>query len=137
MKKKYPGAQEGLEKGNHVFGQVTTFGAAYPQVIALEVEVCASPLGFGQSETYWYSLDSPPGQYAPCPNPQCSGGGFNVGMFLSDLIHRRAAEGETRGGCGGQEKMGRKGGRHCFYGFTARAKLEYADTPESDSEGQS
>jgi hypothetical protein len=135
VKKKFPGAQEGLEQGGHPFG-ITTFKAAYPQVIALEVEVLASPVGFGESETFDYCLHSPPGQYTPCPNPNCSGGGFHIGLFLGDLIHRRAAEGETRGGCVGRERMGRGNSRRCLYNFVAKAKIEYtASFTDPESEG--
>ena len=135
MQKKFPGAQEQLAQGGHAFGPLTTFRAAYPHVTGLDVEVLASPVGFGETETYSYSLYNPPGQYSPCPNPNCSGGGFHVGVFLGDLVHRRAATGETRGGCVGREKIG-KTTRRCLYGFVAKATLEYvAEKEDSPSEG--
>ncbi|WP_367872961.1 hypothetical protein [Luteolibacter sp. Populi] len=127
MKKKNEGAQQALERGNFVLAKLTTFREAYPQVASLELEVTAFPMGFGQSENYYYSLTCPPGQYAPCPNPQCAGGGFNIGSFLSDLIHRNETEGEIQGGCVGRERLNRKHSRHCFYCFKAKAKLTYAE----------
>ncbi len=125
MKSRYPNAQDGVEKGNFVFGGKTTFREAYPPVSLLEVEVRAMPMGFGKIETYHYSLGHPPGQFAPCPNPSCSGGGFDVGSFLYHLIRAGETTGETGGGCVGAEKLGRHGSCTCIYSFSAKATIQY------------
>lgn len=114
------------DQGQPFLDTPTTFRAAYPQVTALEVEVWATPVCFGAGEKYVYSLASVPGQLTPCPNPSCSGGGFNVGSFLAQLIHQRQTEGEKRDRCVGAERLGRHGSRHCHYSFKAKARLEYA-----------
>jgi hypothetical protein len=107
-------------------GTQTAFQAAFPQVTALEVEVWATPVGFGAGERYLYSLANAPGQFTPCPNPACSGGGYDVGSFLAQLIRQRQTEGKARGGCVGAERLGRHGSRHCHYSFQTTAQLEYA-----------
>ncbi|MBC7980298.1 MAG: hypothetical protein H7Y36_07020 [Armatimonadetes bacterium] len=127
--KRYPNAQDGIEKGSFVFGNKTTFREAYPQVVSLQVEITALPLGFGKAETDLYTLDRPPGQVSPCPNPQCSEGGFDVGSFLYHLIRESKTEGVSGGGCVGEERLGR-GRRSCFYSFSAKAAIGYAVAEE-------
>ena len=122
--KKNPGAQDLLEKSNPALGQKTTFQKAYPQVVHLDLEVTASPMGFGESRSYHYSLQNPPGSYCPCPNPNCSGGGFEIGWLLHDLISKKLESGESKGPCVGRERMGR-GSRTCFYRFSVKANLKY------------
>lgn len=127
--KKLPGAQDLFEKSTPALGQKTTFEKAYPQVDQLDLEVTATPMGFGSVQKYHYSLQHPPGSYTPCPNPKCSGGGFEVGWLLHDLISKKQEFGEASGPCVGREKMGR-GSRTCFYVFKAKATLKYAVEPE-------
>lgn len=124
--KKHPDAQDLLEKSNPALGQKTTFREAYPQVVQLDLEVTATPMGFGASRSYRYSLQHPPGSYSPGPNPNCSGGGFEVGWLLHDLVSKRQESGEAQGPCVGRERMGR-GSRSCFYLFKAKASLKYAE----------
>ena len=125
MKKKNPNAQDLLEKSNPFLGQKTKFQLAYPQVVFLDLEVKASPKGFGSSGTYQYSLQNPPGNFCPCPNHNCSGGGFDVGFFLHDLISKKQTTGEAKGACVGRERMGRNASRSCYYTFRAKATLKY------------
>lgn len=124
MKKK-DDAQARLERSQPLFGK-TTFLEAYPQVTGLTLEVRAMPMGFGDSPVYHYSLVHPPGQYCPCPNRQCSGGGFDMGSFLHGLISRRETSGEGGGHCVGNERMNRRDTRSCFYSFSAKASITYA-----------
>lgn len=84
-------------------------------------------MGFGKSETYHYSLEYPPGQYSPCPNPNCAGGGFDVGFFLYDLISKKLTRGEAGGACRGRERMNRRDSRSCYYSFQAKAEITYLD----------
>lgn len=123
---RYPNAQDGVEKGNFVFGGKTTFREAYPEVTSLEVEVRAIPMGFGNIESYHYSLDLAPGQFTRCPNPNCANGGFDVGSFLHHLVREGKPAGEGGGPCVGAERLGRHGRRSCFYSFSAKATIGYA-----------
>lgn len=125
MKKK-DDAQSRLEKSVPLFGK-TTFLAQYPQVASLSLEIRAFPISFGQAETYYYSLDRPPGQYCPCPNHQCSGGGWDMGSFLSSLIRQRLESGEDGGPCIGGERMNRRDMRSCHYSFKAKATIKYKE----------
>lgn len=125
--KQNPNAQQILEKGGSLFG-LTTFKALYPQVTSLSVEVNALPLGFGKTESYSFSLDRPPGQYSSCPNPHCSGGGFDVGSFLAHAIRAGETYSESGGSCVGQERLGRHGRRSCYYAFRATTQIGYAPT---------
>ena len=117
-------AQEQLNQSQPLFGK-TTFAEAYPQVSSLAVEVSAPPLGFGQCQTFHYSLQNPPGSFCPCPNPHCSSGGFDLGWFLHDLISAGKTEGEASGHCIGHERIGKSAARECHYSFTAKATIAY------------
>ena len=124
--KKLPNAQDLLEKSNPVFGQKTTFQQAYSQVEALDLVVTATPMGFGKDATYHYSLLNPPGNFCPCPNHNCKGGGFDIGWFLHDLISSNKESGESEScGCIGREPMGRNSSRSCYYMFKATATIRY------------
>lgn len=105
-------------------GYQSTFREAFPMVSGLRLEVTAEPLGFGRVETYQYSLENAPGQYCPCPNPLCSGGGLDLGSELERLIHERKESGEWSRRCRGGEKIG-KSFRRCYYKFTATVSIEY------------
>ena len=122
---RYPNAQDGVEKRDFVLGRKTTFREAFPEVTSLEVEIKATPLGFGQTEVFNYSLEAVPGQFTPCPNPNCRGGGFDIGTFLYQLILSGKTSGETGGGCVGAEKLGRHGRRSCIYSFSGKAAIGY------------
>lgn len=124
--KKHSDAQDLLEKSNPALGQLTTFQKAYPQVAHLDLQVKASPVGFGEERVYHYSLQHPPGNYCACPNPHCSGGGFEIGRLLHDLISAKQESGEAKGPCVGRERMG-KGSRTCYYRFKATASLRYVE----------
>jgi hypothetical protein len=124
MKKK-PNAQDDLAKSQPLLGQLTTFGKEYPEMVELRVEVTAHPVGFGKTANYVYTLDDLPGEYCPCPNNQCSHGGFNIHGFLHELIRGRKTHGETGGPCIGRERMNRRDTRSCYYGFRAVADIKY------------
>jgi|ERR1017187_4136224 hypothetical protein len=96
MKKK-PSAQDDLAKSQPILGYLTTFRKAYPEVVELRVEVTAHPMGFGKVTNYIYTLENPPSEYCPCPNIQCTHGGFNIHSFLHELIRARKTQGETSG----------------------------------------
>lgn len=128
---KKPDAQDLFEKSTPALGQKTTFQKAYPQVVHLDLEVTATPMGFGSVQRYHYSLQHPPGSFCPCPNPNCSGGGFEVGWLLHDLISKKQESGESKGPCVGRERMGR-GSRTCYYMFKAKATLQYEVSEQPD-----
>lgn len=125
MIKRYPNAQDGAENVNFVLGRKTTFREAFPEVTSLELEIKATPLGFGHIEIYTYSLETAPGQFTPCPNPNCRGGGFDIGTFLYQLILSGKTSGETGGACVGDEKLGRDGRRSCIYSFSGKVSIGY------------
>ena len=118
-------AQSRLERQVPLVGGKTTFREEYPQVCQLQVCVEASPPGFGQVVTYEYSLDHAPGQYGPCPNPQCVGGGCDLGSFLWEMISRGVCEGERILYCVGGERAGRRETRQCLYAFRVKVKMAY------------
>ena len=122
MKKK--SAQDHLQKANLFFGK-TTFLEAYPQVEHLDLTVDAYPIGpDGEHRFYHYSLEIPPGDFSPCPNPRCSNGGFRVGIFLGQMIYNKQTYNTSEGSCVGREKTGRDY-RSCLYRFKAEAKVRY------------
>lgn len=126
---KKPGAQQNLEKSTPFFGHKTSFLQAYPQVKQLDLVVEAEPMGFGDSRSYHYSLDNPPGQYCPCPNRHCTDGGFDMGLFINLLIDKKQTHGESQAqACIGHEKIGRNNSRTCLYTFKAKAVLQYEET---------
>jgi hypothetical protein len=122
--KKHLDAQDLYEKSNPALEQKTTFQKAYPEVEHLALEVTADPMGFGQSHKYHYSLQHPPENFSPCPNPNCSGGGFELGRLLHNLISCKKEFGEDSGPCVGRERLAR-GSRTCYYMFEAKAHLKY------------
>lgn len=132
MKKKNPNAQDLLEKAAPFLGQKTKFQLAYPNVVSLDLKVTAIPLSFGTSESYEYSLQNPPGNFCPCPNQNCTGGGFDMGSFLHDLISKKQTTGEAKSACVGRERMNRTS-RSCFYRFKATASIKYAEADGSPS----
>ena len=125
--KKNPSAQDILVKSQPMLGSFTTFRTAYPFVTRLAVEVEAVPMGFGRAESYSYSLENAPGQFTACPNRQCTGGGFDVGSFLYQLIAKRETKSESGGGCRGHERMNRRDTRSCYVVFRVKAELAYAE----------
>lgn len=127
MKRRHPNAQDLLAKSKPFLSQGQEFHLAYPQVEFLDLEVKAEPKGFGDRETYHYSLQNPPGNYCPCPNPNCTGGGFNMGALLNRLISSKETSGEASGPCVGHEGMNRAGSRSCYYMFKVSVKLRYSD----------
>jgi hypothetical protein len=120
-------AQSRLERSVPLLGGKTTFREAYPQVCEIRVSVEATPPGFGRAETYDYSLEHPPGQFCPCPNPSCTEGGCDLGSFLYGMISRGECVGEKVGYCVGHERLGRRETRGCHYAFRIKAEIKYAD----------
>lgn len=121
--KKNPSAQDHLQKANLFLGK-TTFLKAYPHVDFLDLTVEAYPIGGGDQHSYHYSLENPPGEYCPCPNPRCSDGGFRIGIFLGQMIFDKQTHGASEGPCVGREKTGRSY-RTCYYRFKAEATIRY------------
>ncbi len=121
--KKHQDAQHQLEQQPpYLSAGLTSFQQLYPQVASLALRVEASPLTFGATQTYHYSLEHLPGQYCPCPHANCVGGGFDIGRFLAELIDAGATEGESElHRCIGQSTAGQL----CHYSFKATAKLTY------------
>ncbi|MBC8420790.1 MAG: hypothetical protein H8E10_19590 [Desulfobacterales bacterium] len=122
--KKYPSAQDHLQEANLFLGK-TTFLKAYPQVESLDLTVEAHPIGpDGEHRFYRYSLENPPGEFCPCPNPRCSNGGFRIGIFLGQMIFDKQTQGTSEGLCVGREKTGRDY-QMCPYLFKAEATVRY------------
>lgn len=131
--KKNINAQGLLSESQSILGPNTTFIDAYGSAVkSLNLTVQATPVGFGKAATYSYSVERPPGEYCPCPNMNCSGGGFQIGYFLYRLISERKTEGEISGSCVGGEKIGRSS-RSCYYRFKAIAEIEYNEDGAEDN----
>ena len=115
-------------------GARVPFRVAHPQVTFLEVEVRAVPMGFGPIELSRYSLEKPPGQLTQCPNPNCAEGGFDIGMFLTELIGKKKTSGEAGARCMGSERFGRKARGACLYSFSAKARIGYDNSAVSSQD---
>ena len=128
MKKK-PNAQQTQDDSIPYLGHKTTFQKAHPQVTYLAMTIVADPNGFGEHQSYHYSLESPPGNYCPCPNKHCKNGGFGIENFLYDLITTKQTYGESESlPCIGHINAGRHNTRRCHYGFKATVELKYVES---------
>ncbi|MES2659517.1 MAG: hypothetical protein V4689_12940 [Verrucomicrobiota bacterium] len=127
MTEKHPNAPDEAGAANYAVGRKATFREIYPQVVSLEVEIKATPMGFGQAETYQYTLDTVPGQFTPCPNTHCCDGGFDTGSFLTQLVSSGETAGETGSLCVGVVKAGRSVRRGCNYAFSGKAVIAYVE----------
>jgi hypothetical protein len=136
--KRHANAQDAVERSEPLLGRKTTFGEAYPFVTELRIEVTASPMGFGRSQSYYFSLANPPGKFCACPNAQCRDGGFDLGFHLHDMASARKTHMEVKGSCVGYEKLGRRDSRRCHYGFRATIDMKFSETvPVVSNVGQS
>jgi hypothetical protein len=113
-------------RGSFAPDRKTTFADAFPQISSLEVEIKATPMGFGRTEILRYTLETIARGFSPCPNPNCRAGGFDVGVFLHQMIVAGLTSGETGGGCEGAEGLPRHKKRCCIYSFSGRVAISYA-----------
>lgn len=113
-------------EGAAYFGSLSTFRKQFSHVVFLDLRVTAAPFDFpnGCERVYRYSLQNPPGERCPCPNPACDGGGLDLGSELERLIHERKESGEWSGHCDGSEKV-RGSSRSCCYFFKATVEIKY------------
>ncbi|SRR4030042_2765009 len=111
------------KKGGLVFGRLTTFDEAFPEIESVEVWV-------EQFNSNWKSYFSkersnPPGEEVGCHNPLCHNGGFYVGGILRDMVLKRETWRKETSLCAGRERMSRGHFRPCLNSFKYEIKITY------------
>lgn len=118
-----------MSADNFLFaGSAKAFDELYPHVRSLNLKLSATPMGFGESETWTFSKASIPARM-PCLNPSCSGEGIDLSWLVASHIHARKSHDKGSQLCKGREHYS-GGSRSCYYTFRYSIDAEYEGTSE-------
>jgi len=134
---KRPSAQDLLNEGNFLFSEKCSFEEAFPQIESIKVEYEAlsehalwwGPRDPMESRAYVLVDKKRIGEFLPCPNSKCYGGGFSIGEVIRDMVRNKETAKEGTGHCRGYEgsPKGRKRYRDCRSRFTYKVSIVYRD----------
>jgi len=121
------------------FGREASFEEAFPEIEKLSIEVTESEAGFHNFHKTSYDKEHPPGEFINCSNPVCYGGGFRIGMILSEIVRKKQTELNDSACCGGYEgsAKGRKRYRSCVHYFQFSIKIKYKEVEPCQTQQQS
>lgn len=126
-------AQDLLDQSEPFLGKKCCFEEAFPEVNTITIDYTESQIG-GFSKVSDGDMgrrvvrDSRNiGEYFPCHNLYCCGGGFHVGPIVYDMVKNRKGNSSGEYTCQGSEgsPKGRKIYRRCLHRFEYTITISY------------
>jgi hypothetical protein len=125
-----------LDRSRRVFGQLTSFEKAFPQLESAEVRFIETDFGETVRTSSWSVRDD--GGQMPCGNPHCERGGYELDREVSAMLREDITTKTVSLRCRGDEgtPKGRRRGQDCTRGIGATITITRRNISPEEYEEQ-